>query len=219
MAEQRCNMGFDFGLQSLDTRYPVKFRWIFNIDGVSGSSTTSSSGVYALPPTKSARPSFSFKEMEIKHLTESVFVPVRPEFKPINLVLYDIKTDSNPVFSWISEVYDATSGKWNAIADTGVNFIRNATLTLYSGCGEPLEEIVFESCWPQAVNWGELDMGSSEVVTVDVTLRYTRAYFNFGQAITNSTASNNGLINGGSTGTTTPPGGTFGPAPVGTPAF
>jgi hypothetical protein len=51
-----------------------------------------------------------------------------------------------------------------------------ATLEMYNGCGDVLETWVFENAWPQAVEFGDLDMSSSDVVTCDLTIRYDRAY-------------------------------------------
>lgn len=180
-------MGFDFGLSDLTTTFMLRNRWVMQIANVCGE-------IGVLPPFKSARPSFSFKEMEVKHLTESVFYPIRPEWKPIKLVLYDIKNPNispNPIFSWLKSVYDPSQMKnnWTAPGDasfgTGTSedmaFMKYATLTMYSGCGDAVEEIIYEDCWPKEIEWGELDMGSTEVVTVDVTLRYARAYFSMDQ--------------------------------------
>ena len=49
-------------------------------------------------------------------------------------------------------------------------------LVLYDGCGNPLEMWSFDGLWPQAAEFGQLDMSSAEVVTCDVTMRYDRAY-------------------------------------------
>lgn len=173
-------MGFDFGLQDVSLCPPVKHRWLFSIDDISADTRTSFSA-NSLPPLKGARPNFSFKEIEVKHLTENIYYPIRPEWKPINLTLYDIKTNRNPVFEWIDLAYNAKTATWTPPGDIlpgNITFMRRGLLALYDGCGNVIQEFVFDDCWPQSVNWGELDMGSSEIVTVDITLRYARAYFN-----------------------------------------
>ena len=55
-------------------------------------------------------------------------------------------------------------------------FKKNARLELLSGCGDILEMWFFENAWPQTVEFGELDMSSSEYVTAEITLRYDRAF-------------------------------------------
>jgi hypothetical protein len=166
------NMGLDFGLEKTDTCMLRKFRWLLRIDGVSAA------GIDSLPPQKSSRPSLSFREMEVQHLTETVFYPSKPEWKPINLTLFDLKKNKNPVVEWLKEIYDASGdGSWKPSGET---FKRTATLEMYDGCGGTLETWVFENAWPQNVEFGELDMGSSEVMTIDLTLRYDRAYIEDG---------------------------------------
>lgn len=166
-------MGFDFGLENPNTCYKRKNRWLFKIEGVSAQ------GVDSLPPTKSARPSLSFKEIEVQHLNETIYYPGKPEWKPINLILYDLKQPSsrgvNPIFKWLSEIYDPKeNSKYKPSCD---GFKKpQATLELYDGCGKTIETWVFETVWPQAVEFGELDMGSSDLITCDLTLRYDRAY-------------------------------------------
>ena len=164
-------MGFDLGLAGSNTCFKRKFRWMLKLSNVSGE------GVDALPPLRSSRPSLSFKEMEVQHLNETIFYPSKPEWKPIPLSLYDIKQkkDSiNPVIEWIKSIYNAKSGTWEPSVSSG--FKRDCTLEMYDGCGNILETWKFENAWPQNIEFGELDMSSSDVMTMDLTLRYDRAY-------------------------------------------
>ena len=164
------NMGFDFGLNDPNTCFKRKNRWLFKIDGISADD-----GVNSLPPSKAARPSLSFKEIEVQHLNETIYFPGKPDWKPINLTLYDIKKNSHPIFDWLLMLYDPQSdSKYNASCD---GFKKpEATLELYDGCGTVIETWVFESIWPQAIEFGELDMTTSDLITCDLTLRYDRAY-------------------------------------------
>src|SRR5260221_4896228 len=94
----RTNMGLDLGLNSPNFCPKRKFRWLFMVDQVMGVADT-------LPPLKSARPSLEFKEQMVAHTVEDIYIPVRPEWKPIQLTLYDTST-FNPVFEWIQTLYD-----------------------------------------------------------------------------------------------------------------
>jgi hypothetical protein len=188
MAE-KITMGFDLGLAGGNTCFKRKFRWLLKLDGVSGE------GVNALPPLRSSRPSLSFKEMEVQHLNETIFYPSKPEWKPFPLSLYDIKTKDtkeykfnerlnrselidvkNPVISWIESIYNAKSGDWKPSVSS--NFKRDCTLEMYDGCHNVIETWTFKNAWPQNIEFGELDMASSDVMTIDLTLRYDRAYVN-----------------------------------------
>lgn len=164
------SMGFDFGLSNPSTCFKTKFRWLFKITDVSAE------GIYTLPPSRGARPSVSFKEIEVQHTNETIYFPGKPDWKPVNLTLYDLKKYGvHPVFQWLAQIYDPEND--SAYKPSCNGFKKDeATLELYDGCGNVLETWVFESIWPQAVDFGELNMSESEVVTCDLTLRYDRAY-------------------------------------------
>lgn len=169
MARER--MGFDFGLESPDLCLKRKFRWLFKIENVS------SEGVNTLPPEKGARPSLNFKEVDAQHLNETIYYPGKPDWKPINLTLYDLKKNNNPVIEWLEEMYDPETAIWNIGYGTGGEFKKGtATLEMYDGCGGVVEAWVFENIWPNNIEWGELSMDDSNYVTIDLTLRYDRAY-------------------------------------------
>jgi hypothetical protein len=136
----------------------------------------SSEGTNVLPPQKAARPNIAFKEMSVEHLTETLWFPSKPEYKPIQITLYDIKVGSfstHPVLDWFKKCYDARSGQWTL---PGQGLMENVRLELYDGCGTTIEAWVFENAWPQQIDFGDLDMGSSELITCDITLRYARSY-------------------------------------------
>lgn len=165
------------GLGSLKSAcFQRKFRWILQIDDISGVSTGTE--ITVLPPIKSARPSLSFKEMEVIGLNENIFYPVRPEWKPIPLTLIDLVKNKNPIFDWISIIYDASANStFNPVLNGPKgNFKKQANLFMLDGCGNTVEQWVYDNAYPQNIEWGELDMGESAIVTADLTLRYDRAY-------------------------------------------
>ena len=165
-------MGFDFGLEKSDLCLMRKFRWLFKIDEVSAQ------GANTLPPEKGARPSLSFKEVEVQHLNEIIYYPSKPDWKPINLTLYDLKKNENPVLKWIREQYNTKEGTWKVGYGGGDRKFKkdNATLEMYDGCGNVIETWKFVNIWPNNIEWGELDMQDNNYLTVDLTLRYDRAY-------------------------------------------
>lgn len=172
------SMGLGFGLEKLTSIPKQKHRWLFYFTDVSAK------GIGILPPAKSARPSTSFKEIEIQHVTETVYFPGKPEWKTITLSLYDICSEYNPkgehpVMNWLKRLYDPESADYTFIideADDTKNFKLDASVELYDGCGNCLEKWILNNCWPQAVDFQDLDMGSSDVLLAEMTLRYDRAY-------------------------------------------
>jgi hypothetical protein len=168
-------MGLDFGLESKEACFKLKNRWLFIVPSVA------SEGISTKPPLKGSRPVISFKEMEVQHLSETMYYPSKPDWKPITLTLYDT-TGSSPVSRWLYNLYNPKSGTWGFPAKVGgggsdsISFIKTCSLELYNGCGDILERWTYEDVWPQQIDWGDLDMGNAEVVTIDLTLRYGRAY-------------------------------------------
>lgn len=162
-------MGFDFGLEDSELCMKRKNRWLFRIPNISAS------GVNSLPPSRASRPGIGFKEMEASHLTETIYFPGKPDWKTVNLTLYEIQKNSeHPIFEWIKKIYDPEVGTSGASCD-GFKELQ-AFLEMYDGCGNTLETWVFESVWPQNIEFGDLDFTSSDVVVCDITLRYDRAY-------------------------------------------
>lgn len=169
-----CNMGMG-RLVSETTIFKRKFRWKLTIDEIAG--ITTEDGIDALVPFKSARPDVEFKDIEVQHVIEDVFLPGKPNWKPLNLTLYDTCKPyayNHPVWNWILQVYDPKNAKYFAIMDYNVK--KDVRLSLLDGCGKILESWVFENAYPSQVNFQDLDMTSSEVVTCDLTLKYDRAY-------------------------------------------
>jgi hypothetical protein len=162
-------MGFDFGLESQNLTLMRKFRWLFRIPDVSAE------GVQTLPPEKGARPSLSFKEMEVQHLNEIIYYAAKPDWKPINLTLYDLKKNKNAIFEWLKKQYDPETGDWFA-PEPNTWKKAFARLEMYDGCGNIMEMWMFENVWPNNIEWGDLDMANNEYVTVELTLRYDRAW-------------------------------------------
>ena len=92
------NFGENFNISN--NSFKRKFRWLLEIPDVCGDK------INTLPPSKSARPSVSFKEIEVQHLSETIYFPGKPDWKPLNLTVYDVKTPdySHPIIKWISKL-------------------------------------------------------------------------------------------------------------------
>ena len=112
----------------------------------------------------------------MEHLTETIYYPGKPEWKPITITLYDLRKEQSPLWDWIYSLYDLPNNRYLY----SVGFKKEqAILTLYDGQGLELENWFFESVWCQDIVFGELDMSDSGICTVDITLRYDRAYYQF----------------------------------------
>lgn len=173
------SMGLSWGLQLEELTPKKKNRWLFSVpDIVVGQAP-------ALPPKKAARPGIQMKEYEFQHLHESIWYPLKGMWKPIQITLFDIRCNQNVIFDWLATIYDPSQPDdevvFNPVLEPlsgDVPFkVPECTLELYDGCGNVMETWTFENAYPSDITWGELDMDSSELVLVDFTLRYDRAWF------------------------------------------
>lgn len=183
-------MGLSFGLEDPTIPLKRKFRWLFKIKGISSDDFPGQ--IRALPPRRGNRPSLGWKEYEFQHLNETIYYPFKPDWKPVQLHLFDLRCNMNPVFDWIRFNQQATNpglynpqiGTWTPVVCAQLK--RNATLVILDGCGGTIEQWAFDGCYPQNIEWGELDMDNNDIITVDMTLRYDRAYLQKAGEITGS---------------------------------
>lgn len=180
-------MPVEMGIWSLDNFVMKRqFRWLFSIENIVGKPEANS--VNVKPPLKSQRPTISFKDLSFEHQSETIYMPGKAEWKPISLTLYDIgayslfngacrKIDNN-VWRWINMFYRAYDSNYGFATNPNpqISFKKPAFITMLTGDGTVMEQWRLDNAWCQEVNFGELDMASSDVMTVDITLRYDRAY-------------------------------------------
>jgi len=94
--------------------------------------------------------------------------------------------DDHPLVKWYNKLYrpelDGPEGYKFFVNESSPddNFSKEARLQLYDGCGRCIEQWVFDNCWPQAIDFEDLDMGSNDVVCCTITFRYARAYLEVG---------------------------------------
>jgi hypothetical protein len=152
-----------------DAVFKRKFRWLFFIDEIVDD------GVKALAPQKGSRPSISFKEVALEHLTETINFPTKPEWKTFQLTLFDAKCKFWPVWEkWLVKFYDPENGGFTPVIDA--SYKKKATLEMYDGCGKVLEKWTFENAYPSEIDFDTLDMDDNGIVYINLTLRYDRAY-------------------------------------------
>jgi hypothetical protein len=153
-----------------DMAFKRKFRWTFEIQGFCGNEKNKVPEYFVMT---SSRPNWSTEETEINHLNAKTWIPGKTSFETLTVTYYDVANqEMRSLYNWLATVYDFTDPvnlrqaekrDWDA---TGV-------LNLYDGCGTLLEQWQLNHMWPQAVNFGELDYSSSEIATIELTLRYS----------------------------------------------
>jgi hypothetical protein len=137
----------------------------------------------------SSRPNISIEETEINFLHGKMWIPGKATWETISVTFYDIAvkgadTGSNGIYTWLATVYDFTdntclnqSSRRGTEDSASKGYAGKVALTMFDGCGTELERWTLGHCWPQAINFGELDYSSSEEATIEVTLRYATAKY------------------------------------------
>lgn len=170
------NMGLG-ALGNGDVIFKRKFRWTFEVQYCCGGDGVDPKTVPATFVKMGNRPQIDFEEIEINYLNGKMFIPGKGTWQPLSITYYDVAglvsgSATSALLSWIASIYDIQNPvclKMNSALD---GYAGTAKLMLYDGCGNPLESWLLKGVWPQSVNWGDLDMGSSDECTIELTLRY-----------------------------------------------
>jgi hypothetical protein len=109
-------MARPMGMPFSGASFKKKNRWRFVIRGMIDMENFQSP---VLPPIKSARPSISFKEIAIEHLIETITIPGKPEWSPLEVTLYDLQCNKNPLFTWLKKLYDPQLGIYKYLVAPG----------------------------------------------------------------------------------------------------
>lgn len=153
-----------------------KFRWTFEVFDDNGSGGPGASKVPVHYVKMAARPNISVEETEINFLNAKTYIPGKGTWETITVTYYDIssRTDTGNIglWNWLASVYDFTAPATLKQSSARRGYSGVGVCTLFDGCGAPLETWTMSDCWPQAINFGELDYSSSEECTIEVTLRY-----------------------------------------------
>ena len=148
-----------------------KHRWVFETLG-RGTGVFSQSELLVLQ--SASRPSFKFEEPEMHHNQEVARFAGKQDWDPMTLVWYDVEQDpdvSRGIYHWIETVVNMQS-----IAVAHPRFYKKtAALLMIDGSGQTTEQWSLMGTWPAASNWQELDYTSTDLMTMEVTMRFDRA--------------------------------------------
>ncbi len=165
----RHNMGI--GVVGLpDVKFKRKFRWTFEILGFCANEKNVVPEHFV---TVASRPNLSIEETEINFLNAKTWIPGKASWETISVTYLDVAhSEQRALWNWMATVYDFTDPvglkqgeriDWNA---TGV-------LSMWDGCGSLLETWELQRVFPTEINFGDLDYTSSDIATIELTLRYS----------------------------------------------
>jgi hypothetical protein len=148
-----------------------KHRWVFQTLG-RGGGTFSEAELLVLMSAQ--RPNFKFEEPEMHHNQEVAYFAGKQSWEPITLTWYDTQQDpdvSAGIYAWLETVVNFASANVNPPSV----YKKQATLAMVDGSGQASETWTICNTWPKEVNWGDLDYTSTEIATIEATMRYDRA--------------------------------------------
>lgn len=182
MALSLSSHSMNMGLGKLGTSQIIfkrKFRWSMKIEYCTGGSNFTVAEEFV---KVGSRPQLDIEETEINYLHGKMWIPGKATWQTMTVTYYDVTglasgVNMGGLFGWIASVYDIFDPTKLSMGSVLSNYQGEATIYLYDGCGNALEGWLLKNVWPQSVNFGELDMGSSEECTVELTLRYSNVTY------------------------------------------
>lgn len=153
-----------------DIVYKRKFRWTFEIIGFCDNETNVVPEHFV---TIASRPNLTVEETEINHLNAKTWIPGKASWETITVTYMDVANEQmRSLFNWLATVYDFTD-PINLRNGERRDWDATGLLYMYDGCGTLLEGWQMQRMFPTAINFGDLDYSSSDVATIELTLRYS----------------------------------------------
>jgi hypothetical protein len=161
------------GIGDPNVIFKRKFRWTLEVEGKGCQ--------FKVPPyfvKVAARPSITFDETEVHFLNEKMYIPGKATWEPLSVTFLDTnQSGSSQLLKWLTAVFDFSEPTSKKMSSKKESYVGEVTLTMYDGCGSPMERWTLSDAWPQAINFGDLDYSSSEVADIQVTLRYSQVKY------------------------------------------
>lgn len=115
------------------------------------------------------RPSVQIEKTQIYFLHERQHLAGLPSWEPLTLTLYDVAGEAE-VARWLYQVYQfGKHGNSGPMSETQYYKARGF-LVMWDGEGIPLQSWILHGCWPEQVDWGDLDYESSDVAQIEITM-------------------------------------------------
>ena len=124
-----------------------------------------------------SKPSLSIEPVTIDYLNTKRYIAGKMEWNTLTLGLYDpiAPSASQRVMEWVRLAYENLSGRSGYAAFYKKNF----SLLSLDPVGAPVEQWDVEGAWITEATFGDLDMASSELQQIDITIRYDRAILRY----------------------------------------
>lgn len=143
-----------------------KFRWILQIDGLD-----------AFVLKTGARPQMTFEETVIDWINTKRYLSGKGAWNPLSITMHDPVAPSaaQKIMDWLRLNYEAQTGRMGY----ATMYKKNISLKVLDPQGTVVELWDIIGAWPQDINWGDLDMASSDPVEIAFQLRFDNAVLEY----------------------------------------
>jgi hypothetical protein len=142
------------------------------------------------------RPQLEFEEIQLHRYNSVAWVAGKHTWSDFQVTVEDDLTGlaSSVVQTQLERQQrligsDNANGNWLNAAATASAYKFAARLEMLDGNETVTESWQMEGCWIKSVEYGDLDYGASEALTISLTIRYDHAW----QILNNAAAGSNGL--------------------------
>lgn len=150
-----------------------KFRWTLQFTDICGGQSIPEHFVQ-----KASRPNLQIQETQIDFLNARDWIPSKGAWETMTVSYYDVATRDNlPLWNWLASIYNFTNPVTLEMGSHRRDYAGTGILSMYDGCGELIEYWILNSVWPSTINFGDLDMASDEIATIELTLRYSQVKY------------------------------------------
>lgn len=156
----------------------LKNRWRVTFQGI-GASAGGNSADMSMQAITITRPNLTFEQIKLDRYNSTAYVAGKHEWEPCNLVLQDdITGKASAVVQNQLEAQQkliGADGPWLATAATASAYKFGTKLDLLDGNETVVEQWLLEGCFIAGSDFGELDYGASEAVTISLQIRFDHA--------------------------------------------
>lgn len=123
-----------------------------------------------------SRPQLDIEETELNFLNGVTWIPGKGKWQPMTVTYVDVaNAQMQGLYNWVATVYEfgGPQAPINLRQSEKPGWNGTGRLRMYDGCGTPVETWILKSCWPQSINFGDLDYADSETATIELTIRFS----------------------------------------------
>jgi hypothetical protein len=194
------DMGIDIANQGI--YHPKhKNRWKATFTGLGGNrilpnpaagiTSVGIANAVTMQVVKMARPNLSWEDNTIQRYNSITYVAAKHSWDPISITLED-DVNSRATLQIQNQLekqqllIGGMNGTIGGAIQSNPNFLQPAAtaqeykfaceLAMLDGGDQILETWVLQGCWFKSVNYGDVDYGAGDQVTIDISMRYDHAY-------------------------------------------